>query len=182
MKNHRSRPVPGETPAEREARLTESLHIRLYAGLVTTEETYRGVPHRIWTGALDRGGYGIIFDGLHGNNRKVHRLVWQIERGEIPDETIDHYCGRKDCSEPIHVEPASFAENTRRAEGWLHQVAKTHCPQGHPYDEENTQHITRVVKGKIYAGRHCRACNRAKALEIYHRKARQRAGLQAANN
>ena len=35
------------------------------------------------------------------------------------------------------------------------QATKMHCPQGHPYDEENTYH---------YGGeRHCRACSRARA-------------------
>jgi hypothetical protein len=36
---------------------------------------------------------------------------------------------------------------------------KTHCPQGHPYDEENT-----IIDG---ASRKCRICKRSKAQARY---------------
>lgn len=39
------------------------------------------------------------------------------------------------------------------------QTVKTHCPQGHPYDEENTRQ-------KVYRkGRDCRACEREKGRD-----------------
>jgi hypothetical protein len=42
-----------------------------------------------------------------------------------------------------------------RSPGW-HMRAKTHCPQGHPYDEANTMWTHGGTK------RECRACKRAR--------------------
>jgi hypothetical protein len=42
-------------------------------------------------------------------------------------------------------------------------AAKTHCPEGHEYNEENT-YITK--KGK----RNCRTCNRERNRELYRRR------------
>jgi len=48
-----------------------------------------------------------------------------------------------------------------------HEARKTHCPQGHPYDEANTYLSN--------AGRRlCRACNRARALQQQARLAAKR--------
>lgn len=44
------------------------------------------------------------------------------------------------------------AERIRKKPGW-HEAAKTHCPQGHPYDQKNTHRWG----GKRY----CRTCNNA---------------------
>lgn len=45
-------------------------------------------------------------------------------------------------------------------------LAKTNCPQGHPYDEENT----RVFKTKTGWGRACRTCARERAMSDYYAK------------
>ncbi|WP_199814121.1 hypothetical protein [Streptomyces sp. NRRL F-5135] len=46
----------------------------------------------------------------------------------------------------------SGAENTRRGKSWAINGLKTHCPQGHAYDAENTH---------VYDGRrYCKQCNR----------------------
>lgn len=40
---------------------------------------------------------------------------------------------------PDHLEAVAFAENIHRGNGLAAEnAAKTHCPQGHPYDEANT--------------------------------------------
>lgn len=58
------------------------------------------------------------------------------------------------------------AQDTLR-HGRNHFKNRTHCPQGHPYDEENTLH---------YKGyRHCRECMRLHSLR-YNRARRRREG------
>lgn len=50
-----------------------------------------------------------------------------------------------------------FAEG-RRAGQNKHNAEKTHCPQGHPYDEENTQHLPG-------GGRGCKECSRQRTRD-----------------
>jgi hypothetical protein len=42
------------------------------------------------------------------------------------------------------------------------RVLKTHCPKGHPYDEENTR-----IEDHKQIRRHCRTCDREKARAAY---------------
>jgi hypothetical protein len=52
------------------------------------------------------------------------------------------------------AEPVTHQINMLRGDGIAStNRAKTHCPQGHPYDEANTQ-MTRA------GGRRCRTCSR----------------------
>lgn len=115
----------------------------------------------LWTGALNpQTGYGTIFISWLGNNRQktqtTHRLVWELMRGPIPDGlTIDHLCRVRSCCNPDHLEPVTLAENTRRSpKVGRGRTIKTHCRQGHLFDEENT---VRTTKGT----RRCRACRDA---------------------
>lgn len=85
---------------------------------------------------------------------------------KIPDGlTIDHRCKVKTCLNVAHLEIVTAEENARRGDGrpsvrGAQQAAKTHCPAGHPYDEQNTIHRT-GPKGQPW--RQCRACkNRPK--------------------
>jgi hypothetical protein len=57
---------------------------------------------------------------------------------------------------PAHLEPVTQEENVRRGNADYNHL-KTHCPQGHPYDETNT-----ILKpGRRRPRRCCRACTRA---------------------
>jgi hypothetical protein len=45
----------------------------------------------------------------------AHRVVYTITRGEIPqDFVIDHLCGYASCVNPLHLEPVTLEENSRR--------------------------------------------------------------------
>lgn len=48
-----------------------------------------------------------------------------------------------------------------------HNASKTHCPQGHPYDEHNTYKL----KGRN--ARRCKACRRAAFRKWYSENAQQ---------
>lgn len=100
-------------------------------------------------------GYGFIWSKPHGRSLQAHRVSWEIANGPIPEGlVIDHLCRNPSCVNPEHLEPVTVAENTRRGlapvVGALHQLSKTHCPQGHKYTPENTY--------RYGNGRHCRTC------------------------
>lgn len=116
-------------------------------------------------------GYGLIRDTGTGKNLAVHRVVYEAEVGPIPEGmTIDHLCFNRACVNVRHMEVVTRGENARRA---AHRnpiatanLAKTHCPQGHPYDEENTY-------TPPSGGRYCRTCGRAATKAWYTRRAIQ---------
>lgn len=118
----------------------------------------------LYTGTLNNRGYGQI--SVNGTPMLAHRAMYELIVGPIPAGLdLDHTCHNTDASCPggdgcqhrrcinvSHLEPVSGAENTRRGKSWATNGLKTHCPQGHPYDAENTH---------VYDGRrYCRACNR----------------------
>lgn len=139
-----------------------------------------------WTGSIDPHGYGrFVADG----EQLAHRYSYRLAYGSIPEAELDHTChthtaacggGRscphRRCVNPAHLEPVTHAENadriaasvrTRRATvRGAQQMAKTHCPKGHPYDEQNTYVDKRGC-------RNCRACRREAARATnrtdYHR-------------
>lgn len=102
----------------------------------------------IWQGKPNQDGYGRIrFSKTWAP--LVHRAVWELCVGPVDDE-LDHLCSTRNCVNADHLEDAPHAVNVRRGRGGQHWAAKTECPQGHPYDLENT---------KLYRGaRHCRKC------------------------
>jgi len=120
-----------------------------------------------WTGTRFPGGYGNFRTGsLRDKTRRkvlAHRWAYEHLIGPIPVALqADHRChNNSDCSgglscphrrcvNPAHIEPATGSQNTSR--GCNRQRQKTHCPQGHPYDESNTY--------LYHDGRHrrCRTC------------------------
>lgn len=126
----------------------------------------------LWTGPT-KGGYGQITTGgtpnpVNGGGPKmtvqVHRLVYAWANGPIPPGLqIDHLCMVKGCVNPRHLEAVTPGENVRRAHIALGiGMGKTHCPQGHPYDEANTR-TWESPPGSGYWHRGCRACHRERA-------------------
>jgi hypothetical protein len=123
----------------------------------------------IWTGSLDKHGYG-QYDVQSVGKRKnwrAHRWVYTQLVGPISDiETLDHLCRVHACVNPAHLDPVPHEENVRRGNAGLHNRAKTECPKGHPYDEENTRVTAR--------GRECIICSR----ETHKLMAREKRGHQ----
>jgi len=114
----------------------------------------------LWTGCDNGNGYGII--GINGKNVYAHRFSYEIHKGPIPDGlVIDHHCRVHQCVNPDHLEAITWRENLDRG---LTNANKTHCKNGHLFDEENTW----LEKN---GARHCRKCH---ALSEERRRQRRR--------
>lgn len=110
----------------------------------------------LWAASQRGGGYGQFRAG--GSMVLAHRWAYENAAGSIPEGLeLDHLCRNRLCVRPDHLEIVTHRENVRRGQSGpvnaARMSAKTHCPQGHAYDEANT----RVYRG----ARFCRACQHA---------------------
>ncbi len=112
----------------------------------------------IWTGCLNRDGYGHLSPSAWEGHCGAHRFSYEIHKGKIPDGLqIDHLCRVKNCVNPEHLEAVTQRENVIR--GLSATVHKSfwdginHCKRGHEFTEENT-YIT--TSGR----RMCRPCRK----------------------
>ncbi|WP_145503199.1 HNH endonuclease [Streptomyces sp. CFMR 7] len=123
-----------------------------------------------WTAGVHRSGYGVF--SVQNKQTYAHRYAYMITKGSIPqDLVLDHVCHGRDatcvsgeqcqhrrCVRPDHFEAISHGENTRRGNTLAAaNVAKTHCPAGHPYGKANT-YITPE------GWRSCRPCRREREV------------------
>lgn len=121
----------------------------------------------IWTGGLTDKGYGKVF--RKGRYVPAHCLSYAIHTGPLDENlVIDHLCRNHACVNPKHLEQVTSGINTLRGFGPpANNARKTHCPKGHPYDEENTL-LHKKRTGRL--NRACRICWNA-ASERSRRKA-----------
>jgi hypothetical protein len=127
-------------------------------------------PCWVWLAACDPHGYGLIgLGGGDGGHGRAHRVAHELLVGPIPKGLEpDHLCRVHPCVKaiadefgPAHLELVTRRENLLRGETIAAQhAAKTHCPQGHPYDEVNTYMCRNT--------RQCRQCSRDKARRYYY--------------
>jgi hypothetical protein len=106
-------------------------------------------PCWLWTGAAFTDGYGRLT--VDGKSKRVHRLAWEWEHGEIPEDgLICHECDTPLCVRPSHLFLGSPADNMhdrdskgRAMRGQRHVRAKlsrgdipvirARCAAGEPY-------------------------------------------------
>ncbi|MFC9990929.1 sigma factor [Streptomyces globisporus] len=121
----------------------------------------------IFTGHVDAKGYGRF--SVNKQNARAHRVAFEQMTGPAPEGMgIVHLCHETDqscaggpqclhrrCLNPRHMALRTRSDISRgNTKGASYvNAAKTHCPQGHPYDAANT---FRAKDG----ARNCRTCSR----------------------
>ena len=119
-------------------------------------------PCWLWTAGLGGNGYG----RFRANKRMTyaHRFAYELLVGPVPEGAeLDHLCRVRHCTRYDHLEPVPHQVNSARGNPGKQERERTHCPQGHPYDEENTRWDRR-------GERRCRTCHRMRCRERYARK------------
>lgn len=128
----------------------------------------------LWSGLLDRQGYGRVWEVVAGVTRATtaHKALYLSVVGPVPTGLeLDHRCRTRCCVNPAHLEPVTHQENCRRGARGVLRPLVTHCINGHEYDEANTRTYFRRDGRKRRA---CRACDRAATARcIERRKSRQ---------
>lgn len=123
-----------------------------------------------WT-AANTSGYGTFYMGrIDGRVELIgaHRWSYLINVGPIPDGLVlDHLCRNRACVNPAHLEPVSPRVNAERG---MWGDLKTHCPAGHPYDDDNTSRRR---------NRRSRECTTCRSIQHETRRRRNRVALEA---
>lgn len=110
----------------------------------------------LWTGHVDRGGYGRI--RLGGRTEPVgyaHRVAYELYVGLIPEGyELDHLCRVRRCANPDHLEPVTRAVNIARGESPpARTIRDDRCKRGHEF----------TANAYVYlktGARRCRECIR----------------------
>lgn len=153
-------PVPGRVLARRVGRGVSARHVdpvtRFWSYVDKTGMCW------LWTGSLDRNGYGCCSAGLCGT-RKAHRVAYQLVIGPIPEGlVIDHVaargCTSKACVNPAHLEAVPNRENLLRGKPGEAR-RRGACLSGHAYTAENT-------RWKPDGGPVCRVCERERPKKM----------------
>ena len=127
---------------------------------VSDTSHFEGTACWEWTRCKTERGYGRF---RHENKDWLsHRASYALFVATIPlNYTVHHKCFNTSCCNPTHLELVTQRVNNqkRRFSPSLFRLFelnrnKTHCPKGHPYNEENTY----IRPGRV--GRSCRTCSR----------------------
>ena len=96
------------------------------------------------------------------------RFIWEEAYGPIGSRWIFvcHHCDNPRCVRLDHLFLGTNSDNQRDAvsKGRHAETKRTHCPQGHPYDAENT------YRAPGDGDRRCKECNRERARRNYWAK------------
>lgn len=112
-----------------------------------------------------RDGSGHLQIGLYRDGRKVqiglHQAVLLAFAGACPQgQEVRHLNDDPTDNRMANLVYGTRSENQqdRRRNGIQHNVIKTHCPSGHPYDAENT-----YLRADRPGSRDCRKCRNSRS-------------------
>ncbi|MFB6934536.1 HNH endonuclease [Streptomyces chartreusis] len=144
----RTAPAGGRLPLSLDHGLAERLATRS----VVEGECWR------WTGATNKGGYGVIGRTGNGNGAALtHKAAYEFYIADVPAGLdLDHRCRNRWCWNPWHLDPVTRKVNVARglrAPGYGPRERPL-CPYGHQYDGKR-------VRPDGGAHRVCETCHRA---------------------
>ncbi len=100
-----------------------------------------------WSAQISELGYSCF--SIKAEPISGHRFIYEYYYGEIPKGLeVHHICENKQCVNPNHLKALTVKVHNK-------EHAKTECPQGHDYNDENT-YITKE------GWRHCKECHMIK--------------------
>lgn len=141
-------------------------------GLGQTADTQECIE---WDGPIHKSGYAYTRKERSAKSplTPVHRLVWEEERGPIPEGMdVCHRCDNPPCINIDHLFLGTHAENMKDMvlKGRLTSanLAKTSCKRGHAFTGDNT-YTTKQ------GWRECRTC-----LRMHHRRSYAKSREQVA--
>lgn len=121
----------------------------------------------LWTGQRLSSGYGhIALGGRDAGKALVHRLVYELEVGPIPEGLIlDHICRTRLCCNPDHLQPVTNSHNLQNQSG-AYRNSLTGV-RGVSYDSRRSTYRVRVaVDGKRYQGGTFASLDEAEAAAV----------------
>ena len=144
------------------------------------ERLYRSIdrsggPDTCWPWMLsrDRGGYGRIAIGRRMT--RAHVVMYRLTFGDPPPDKprVLHTCDNPPCCNPRHLWAGTITDNNRDTvlKGRHVETKKTHCPQGHPYDEVNT-----YIRSS--GRRLCKTCQHDQSVRRWQQTLRDRIALK----
>lgn len=117
----------------------------------------------LWTGTMNRWGYGVF--NINRRVQNAHRWAYILKIGPIPEGlVVDHTCNNRRCVNPAHLRVCTQKENihAEHSSTIAHRLSlQTHCKRGHEFTPENT-----TMTGKKGNIRSCRECMRMHSREF----------------
>ena len=129
--------------------------LKRFRSRYTIADRGHDTPCWAWTHKKNNSGYGVFqLTRKEYVESLAHRAAHLLFVGPIPDGLeIDHLCRQRDCVNPAHFRLVTHQVNMLAGDNpFARNAQRTHCPQGHAYDTENTY--------RWRGQRHCKICRR----------------------